>query len=81
MGFVLGKHWAGAWPSSKAGTSHAAVSQCLLTLQVIGARDGTSGAVEVHGALFKEVSLFDLRRELGLNSTVLKEKALRRSQV
>ncbi|XP_075384234.1 otoancorin [Tenrec ecaudatus] len=36
--------------------------------------------VDIQGAFFKEVSLFDLRREPGLNATVLKEKALRRSQ-
>ncbi|XP_016078232.1 PREDICTED: otoancorin [Miniopterus natalensis] len=39
-----------------------------------------AGVVEIQGALFKEVSLFDLRREPGLNSTALKEKELRRSQ-
>ncbi|OWK11049.1 hypothetical protein Celaphus_00007004, partial [Cervus elaphus hippelaphus] len=32
------------------------------------------------GAFFKEVSLFDLWREPGFNSTVLKEKEIRRSQ-
>ncbi|CAK6445052.1 unnamed protein product [Pipistrellus nathusii] len=48
--------------------------------KVTGAGAGAPGVMEVPGALFKEVSLFDLRRELGLNSTVLKEKAFRRSQ-
>uniref|UniRef100_H0VR06 Otoancorin n=1 Tax=Cavia porcellus TaxID=10141 RepID=H0VR06_CAVPO len=44
------------------------------------ARDTAPGIVELQGALFKEVSLFDLRRELRFNSSVLKEKELRRSQ-
>nr|KAF6294867.1 otoancorin [Pipistrellus kuhlii] len=48
--------------------------------KVAGAGAGAPGVVDMPGALFKEVSLFDLRRELGLNSTVLKEKAFRRSQ-
>ncbi|XP_014400902.1 PREDICTED: otoancorin, partial [Myotis brandtii] len=48
--------------------------------KVAGAGGGAPGAVDVPGAFFKEVSLFDLRRELGLNSTVLQEKELRRSQ-
>ncbi|ELV14279.1 Otoancorin [Tupaia chinensis] len=38
------------------------------------------GIVEIQGAFFREVSLFDLWREPGFNSTVLKEKELRRSQ-
>ncbi|XP_070269926.1 otoancorin [Myotis yumanensis] len=48
--------------------------------KVAGAGGGAPGALDVPGAFFKEVSLFDLRRELGLNSTVLQEKELRRSQ-
>ncbi|XP_029804452.1 otoancorin [Suricata suricatta] len=44
------------------------------------AGDTASGIVEIQGAFFKEVSLFDLRREPGFNTTVLKEKELRRSQ-
>ncbi|XP_054570390.1 otoancorin isoform X2 [Eptesicus fuscus] len=48
--------------------------------KVAGAGAGAPAVAEVPGALFEEVSLFDLRRELGLNSTVLKEKALRRGQ-
>nr|XP_035953244.1 otoancorin isoform X7 [Halichoerus grypus] len=48
--------------------------------QMIEAGDATSGIVEIQGAFFKEVSLFDLRREPGFNTTVLKEKELRRSQ-
>ncbi|KAM6166298.1 otoancorin [Erethizon dorsatum] len=44
------------------------------------AGDPAPGIVALQGALFKEVSLFDLRRELQFNSTVLKEKELRRSQ-
>ncbi|XP_073744089.1 otoancorin isoform X4 [Callorhinus ursinus] len=49
--------------------------------KMIEAGDTTSGLVEIQGAFFKEVSLFDLRREPGFNTTVLKEKELRRSQV
>ncbi|XP_025711178.1 otoancorin isoform X1 [Callorhinus ursinus] len=48
--------------------------------KMIEAGDTTSGLVEIQGAFFKEVSLFDLRREPGFNTTVLKEKELRRSQ-
>ncbi|XP_039090374.1 otoancorin [Hyaena hyaena] len=44
------------------------------------AGDTASGIVEIQGAFFKEVSLFDLRREPGYNTTVLKEKELQRSQ-
>uniref|UniRef100_A0A8D2JTL5 Otoancorin n=1 Tax=Sciurus vulgaris TaxID=55149 RepID=A0A8D2JTL5_SCIVU len=42
--------------------------------------DTTSGILEIQGTLFKEVSLFDLRKESRFNSSVLKEKELRRSQ-
>ncbi|KAM5130486.1 otoancorin [Callospermophilus lateralis] len=42
--------------------------------------DTTSGIVEIQGTFFKEVSLFDLRRESRFNSSILKEKELRRSQ-
>ncbi|XP_066870071.1 otoancorin isoform X2 [Kogia breviceps] len=48
--------------------------------KVMEAGDTTSGIVEIQGPFFKEVSLFDLWREPGFNSTVLKEKELRRSQ-
>uniref|UniRef100_A0A8C0NPS1 Otoancorin n=1 Tax=Canis lupus familiaris TaxID=9615 RepID=A0A8C0NPS1_CANLF len=48
--------------------------------KMIEAGDTTSGIVEIQGAFFKEVSLFDLRGEPGFNTTVLKEKELRRSQ-
>ncbi|XP_060028803.1 otoancorin [Erinaceus europaeus] len=44
------------------------------------AGDMPSGIVEVKGALFKEVSLFDLWTESGFNSTVLRDKELRTSQ-
>uniref|UniRef100_A0A8C0L7D9 Otoancorin n=1 Tax=Canis lupus dingo TaxID=286419 RepID=A0A8C0L7D9_CANLU len=42
--------------------------------KMIEAGDTTSGIVEIQGAFFKEVSLFDLRGEPGFNTTVLKEK-------
>ncbi|XP_049644111.1 otoancorin [Suncus etruscus] len=48
--------------------------------KILEAGDRPSGIVEIPGALFKQVSLFDLWREPGLNATVLKEKELRRSQ-
>uniref|UniRef100_A0A8C9M4Q5 Otoancorin n=1 Tax=Panthera tigris altaica TaxID=74533 RepID=A0A8C9M4Q5_PANTA len=48
--------------------------------KMIEAGDTVSGIVEIQGAFFKEVSLFNLRREPGFNTTVLKEKELRRSQ-
>ena len=82
MGLVtLDGFCAGEALGTAPGISHVAVHQCPLALQVTGAGAGTPGMVEVPGALFKEVSLFDLRREFGLNSTVLKEKTFRRSQV
>ncbi|KAK2494649.1 hypothetical protein MC885_002986, partial [Smutsia gigantea] len=55
-----------------------AQQQGVLSKMVDG--DSASGIVEIQGAFFKEVSLFDLWREPGFNSTVLKEKELRRSQ-
>ncbi|XP_053411810.1 otoancorin [Nycticebus coucang] len=48
--------------------------------KMIEAGDAASGIVEIPGAFFKEVSLFDLRREPGFNPAVLKDKELRRSQ-
>ncbi|XP_040491161.1 otoancorin isoform X5 [Ursus maritimus] len=48
--------------------------------KMIEAGDPASGIVEIRGAFFKEVSLFDLQREPGFNTAVLKEKELRRSQ-
>ncbi|XP_027383533.1 otoancorin [Bos indicus x Bos taurus] len=48
--------------------------------KVMEAGDTASGIVKIQGAFFKEVSLFDLWREPGFNSTVLKEKEIRRSQ-
>ncbi|XP_037360454.1 otoancorin isoform X2 [Talpa occidentalis] len=48
--------------------------------KMIEAEDTTSGIVEIQGAFFKEVSLFDLWWEPGFNLTVLKEKELRWSQ-
>nr|XP_006201258.1 otoancorin isoform X1 [Vicugna pacos] len=48
--------------------------------KMIEVGDTASGVAEIQGAFFKEVSLFDLGREPQFNSTVLKEKQLRRSQ-
>ncbi|XP_004373388.2 otoancorin isoform X1 [Trichechus manatus latirostris] len=44
------------------------------------AGDTASALVDIQGVFFKGVSLFDLWREPVFNSTVLKEKELRRSQ-
>ncbi|KAM5227711.1 otoancorin [Ctenodactylus gundi] len=48
--------------------------------KLIEAGDIAPSIVELQGAFFKEVSLFDLWKEPVFNSTVLKEKELRRSQ-
>uniref|UniRef100_A0A8C5VB83 Otoancorin n=1 Tax=Microcebus murinus TaxID=30608 RepID=A0A8C5VB83_MICMU len=56
-----------------------AQQQGVLSKMIEGG-DPASGIVEIPGAFFKEVSLFDLRREPGFNPTVLKDKELRRSQ-
>ncbi|XP_007951385.1 otoancorin [Orycteropus afer afer] len=48
--------------------------------KITEAGDTASALVDIQGAFFKEVSLFDLWREPGFNSTVLKEKELRSSQ-
>uniref|UniRef100_G1RN80 Otoancorin n=1 Tax=Nomascus leucogenys TaxID=61853 RepID=G1RN80_NOMLE len=48
--------------------------------KMVQVEDTASGIVEIQGAFFKEVSLFDLRRQAGFNSTVLKDKELGRSQ-
>ncbi|XP_036135665.1 otoancorin [Molossus molossus] len=48
--------------------------------KMMEAGHAAAGVVEIQGAFFKEVSLFDLRREPRFNSTVLKGKGLRRSQ-
>ncbi|KAM8779916.1 otoancorin [Rhynchonycteris naso] len=44
------------------------------------AEEASAGVMDVQGALFTEVSLFDLRQEARFNFSVLKEKELRRSQ-
>ncbi|XP_055994786.1 otoancorin [Sorex fumeus] len=56
------------------------VQQQGVLSKVLEAGDRPPGIVEIPGALFKQVSLFDVWREPGLNATVLKEKELRRSQ-
>uniref|UniRef100_A0A8D0QE32 Otoancorin n=1 Tax=Sus scrofa TaxID=9823 RepID=A0A8D0QE32_PIG len=48
--------------------------------KVMEAGGTDSSIADIQGAFFKEVSLFDLRREPGFNASVLKEKELRRSQ-
>ncbi|GAB1292637.1 Otoancorin [Apodemus speciosus] len=56
------------------------VQQQGVLSKLMEAEDAASGIVEVPGALFKEVSLYDLWKESRFNATVLKEKELRRSQ-
>lgn len=49
--------------------------------QIMEAGDSAPGIVDIQGAFFKEVSLFDLRREPRFDETVLRGKELRRAQV
>ncbi|VTJ78870.1 Hypothetical predicted protein [Marmota monax] len=62
------------------GTSYQIIPPFSHFGQMIEVGDTTSGIVEIQGTFFKEVSLFDLRRESQFNSSILKEKELRRSQ-
>lgn len=48
---------------------------------MIAPRDFPSSVTDIQGAFFKEVSLSALWKETGFNSSVMKEKELRRSQV
>ncbi|XP_044513382.1 otoancorin [Gracilinanus agilis] len=48
--------------------------------KMLEAGDVSSTVMDIQGIFFKEVSLFDLWKEPGFNSTVVKEKELRRSQ-
>ncbi|XP_054992775.1 LOW QUALITY PROTEIN: otoancorin [Sorex araneus] len=69
------------WSTSSLHLSALSTAQQLGILsKVLEAGDRPPGVLEIPGALFKQVSLFDVWREPGLNATVLKEKELRRSQ-
>uniref|UniRef100_A0A2K6H0M7 Otoancorin n=1 Tax=Propithecus coquereli TaxID=379532 RepID=A0A2K6H0M7_PROCO len=67
---TLSQHVSGLSPAQQQG----------VLSKMIEAGDPASGIVEIPGAFFKEVSLFDLRREPGFNPAVLMDKELRRSQ-
>uniref|UniRef100_A0A8C0X774 Otoancorin n=1 Tax=Castor canadensis TaxID=51338 RepID=A0A8C0X774_CASCN len=56
------------------------VQQQAVLSKLMEAGDPPSGILEIPGPFFKEVSLFELRREPHFNATVLKGKDLRRSQ-
>ncbi|KAM6155216.1 otoancorin [Rhynchocyon petersi] len=56
------------------------VQQQGILCKVTEAGDAAAALSDIQGAFFKEVSLFDLWKEPGFNSTVLKGKELRRSQ-
>ncbi|NWX95619.1 OTOAN protein, partial [Nothoprocta ornata] len=48
--------------------------------KIAASRDFSSSVTDIQGAFFKEISLSDLWKEAGYNSSVMKEKELRRSQ-
>uniref|UniRef100_A0A8C4P7P1 Otoancorin n=1 Tax=Dromaius novaehollandiae TaxID=8790 RepID=A0A8C4P7P1_DRONO len=49
--------------------------------KIAASRDFSSSITDIQGAFFKEISLSDLWKETGYNSSMMKEKELRRSQV
>ncbi|XP_067407058.1 otoancorin [Emydura macquarii macquarii] len=48
--------------------------------KMLASRDFSSAVTDIHGAFFKEVCLSDLWKETGFNSSIVKEKELRKSQ-
>ncbi|XP_039696106.1 otoancorin [Pteropus medius] len=62
------------------GSSLSPVQQQGVLSKIMEAGDSAPGIVEIQGAFFKEVSLFDLRREPRFNETVVRGKELRRAQ-
>ncbi|NXE47094.1 OTOAN protein, partial [Casuarius casuarius] len=48
--------------------------------KIAASRDFSSSVTDIQGAFFKEISLSDLWKETGYNSSMMKEKELRRSQ-
>ncbi|XP_043350476.1 otoancorin [Dermochelys coriacea] len=56
-----------------------AQQQGILT-KMLASRELSSAVTDIQGAFFKEVCLSDLWRETGFNSSIVKEKELRKSQ-
>uniref|UniRef100_A0A8C4W245 Otoancorin n=1 Tax=Gopherus evgoodei TaxID=1825980 RepID=A0A8C4W245_9SAUR len=56
-----------------------AQQQGILT-KMLASRDLSSAVTNIQGAFFKEVCLSDLWKETGFNSSIVKEKELRKSQ-
>ncbi|TFK02119.1 ataxin-7-like protein 2 [Platysternon megacephalum] len=56
-----------------------AQQQGILT-KMLASRDLSSAVTDIQGAFFKEVCLSDLWKETGFNSSIVKEKELRKSQ-
>uniref|UniRef100_A0A8C0QSH9 Otoancorin n=1 Tax=Chelonoidis abingdonii TaxID=106734 RepID=A0A8C0QSH9_CHEAB len=56
-----------------------AQQQGILT-KMLASRDLSSGVTDIQGTFFKEVCLSDLWKETGFNSSIVKEKELRKSQ-
>ncbi|KGL73156.1 Otoancorin, partial [Tinamus guttatus] len=48
--------------------------------KIAASRDFSSSVTDIQGAFFKEISLSDLWKDAGYNSSMMKEKELRRSQ-
>lgn len=48
---------------------------------MLASRELSSAVTDIQGAFFKEVCLSDLWKETGFNSSIVKEKELRKSQV
>ncbi|XP_067162218.1 otoancorin [Apteryx mantelli] len=48
--------------------------------KIAASRDFSSSVIDIQGDFFKEISLSDLWKETGYNSSMMKEKELRRSQ-
>nr|KAF6441725.1 otoancorin [Rousettus aegyptiacus] len=66
--------------ASPHGSGLSPVQQQGILSKIMEAGDSTPGIVDIQGAFFKEVSLFDLRREPRFDETVLRGKELRRAQ-
>uniref|UniRef100_A0A674JBK2 Otoancorin n=1 Tax=Terrapene triunguis TaxID=2587831 RepID=A0A674JBK2_9SAUR len=56
-----------------------AQQQGILT-KMLASRDLSSAVTDIQGAFFKEICLSDLWKETGFNSSIVKEKELRKSQ-
>lgn len=73
----------GAGASTPSWDDDAHFAICLFShfLQMITSIELPSGITDIQGAFFKEVSLFYLWKEEGFNSSLVKDKELRQSQV